>query len=200
MDLEKNNRAKLDKRKGIFFQVCLVIVLSIVLISFERTRGGLNVNEYEAGIKEQLAEIMISGTGSEQPKSSKTTETKDSEIEIKNITEEQEVTDDNKIFVIVKNMPGFQGKGQDGFRAWIAKNLRYPELAAEKGISGRVYVKFVVERDGSVSNVSLVKGIDPALDKEAVRVIKASPRWTPGMQKNKAVRVLFTFPVIFELP
>ena len=200
MDLEKNDRAKLDKRKGIFFQVGLVIALSIVIISFEWTRGGLNINEYKAGIKKQLAEIMIPVTGSEQPKSTEITETKDSETEIDKYTEKQEVTDYDKIFVIVKTMPDFQGKGQDGFRDWIAKNLQYPKLAADKGISGRVYVKFVVERDGSVSNVTLVRSVDPALDKEAVRVIKASPKWTPGMQKNKPVRVLFTFSVIFDLP
>ena len=81
----------------------------------------------------------------------------------------------------------------------FAKQLIYPEIAAENGIQGRVFVSFVVEPDGSVSNVRVVRGVDPALDREAIRVVKSSPRWTPGRQRGRPVRVTFTFPIIFVL-
>ncbi len=105
--------------------------------------------------------------------------------------------DSGEVFFIVEEMPGFQGKGQNGFRIYLAQNLKYPEIAAENGIAGKVYVKFIVEADGSVSNVKLVRGVDPALDAEAIRVVKSSPTWTPGKQGGKKVRVSFTFPINF---
>ena len=122
----------------------------------------------------------------------------DSEVEIMDFVEEEE-EEEAQIFFIVEDMPGFMGKGQDGFRQWIGQNLRYPEIAAENGISGRVFVQFVVEPNGSVTNVKVVRGVDPALDAEAVRVVKSSPKWTPGKQRGKAVRVSFTFPINFVL-
>ncbi len=103
------------------------------------------------------------------------------------------------IFYNVQNMPSFQGKGQDGFRKWISRQLIYPEVAAENGISGTVYVSFVIEADGSVSNVAIVRGVDSALDAEAIRVIQLSPKWEPGMQRDVAVRVAFVFPIKFKL-
>jgi protein TonB len=111
---------------------------------------------------------------------------------------EQDMAED-EIFVIVEDMPGFGGGDSNKFREFISKNLRYPEIAAENGIQGRVFVAFVVEADGRVSNVRVVRGVDPALDREAVRVVETSPKWKPGMQRGKPVRVSFTFPIIFVL-
>jgi protein TonB len=96
-------------------------------------------------------------------------------------------------------MPGFGGGDSNKFREYIARNLKYPEVAAENGIQGRVFVQFVVEPDGRVSNVKVVRGVDPALDREAVRVVESSPPWKPGKQRGKPVRVSFTFPIIFVL-
>ncbi len=110
-----------------------------------------------------------------------------------------EANDDAEVFFIVEEMPDFKGKGPDGFREYLGKNLNYPKIAAENGISGRVFVRFIVEEDGSVSNVTVVKGVDPALDAEAVRVIKNSPNWKPGKQRGQKVRVSFTFPINFAL-
>ncbi|MFC2115741.1 energy transducer TonB, partial [Bacteroidota bacterium] len=112
--------------------------------------------------------------------------------------EEEEVAEE-LIFFIVEDMPSFQGKGQEGFRSWIAKNLRYPEIAAENGISGKVYVQFAVNSKGQVVDAVVVRGVDPALDKEAVRVVMSSPKWAPGKQRGKAVKVQFTFPINFVL-
>ena len=96
-------------------------------------------------------------------------------------------------------MPKFQGGGKEKFREWIAKNLQYPPIAAENGISGRVFVQFAVNAQGEVVDVKVVRGVDPALDKEAVRVVKSSPRWTPGKQRGRPVKVQFTFPIVFVL-
>lgn len=107
-----------------------------------------------------------------------------------------------EVFVVVENMPKFMddnSKSHDKFRSFIAENLVYPEIALENGIQGRVFVSFIVEADGSVSNVKIVRGVDPSLDREAVRVIESSPRWEPGTQKGTKVRVSFTFPISFSL-
>ncbi len=126
----------------------------------------------------------------------------DSEIEIMEYSEfkgEEEEEEETEIFYIVEDMPGFRGEGLDGFRKYISQNLKYPEIATENGICGRVFVQFVVEPNGSVSNVNVIRGIDPALNAEAVRVVKSSPKWTPGKQRGKPVRVSFTFPINFKL-
>ena len=113
----------------------------------------------------------------------------------------EEVTpvEEEPVFFIVEEMPSFQGKGEDGFRQYIAKNLRYPEIAAENGISGRVYVQFAVNSKGQVVDAVVVRGIDPALDQEALRVVTSSPRWEPGRQRGTPVKVQFTFPINFIL-
>jgi protein TonB len=120
------------------------------------------------------------------------------EIEIVEFEEEEEVAEE-EVFFIVEDMPSFQGKGQEGFRSWIAKNLKYPEIAAENGISGKVYVQFAVNSKGEVVDAVVVRGVDPALNKEASRVVMASPKWAPGKQRGKAVKVQFTFPINFVL-
>lgn len=106
---------------------------------------------------------------------------------------------DGPIFFIVEEMPDFRGGGPDGFREYIGENLKYPEEAAKNEISGRVFIQFVVEADGSVSNVKVVRGADPHLDAEAMRVVKSSPIWKPGKQRGQNVRVSFTFPINFVL-
>lgn len=102
----------------------------------------------------------------------------------------------NKIFELVEQQPQFPGGSVNG---WLADHIKYPVVAAENGISGRVVVQFVVERDGSVSQVRVVRGVDPSLDKEAQRVISSMPKWIPGKQNGQAVRSRFTVPVTFRL-
>jgi len=107
--------------------------------------------------------------------------------------------EEEPIFFIVEEMPAFQGKGVDGFREYIAKNLNYPDSAGNNGISGKVFIRFIVEPDGSVNDVIILRGVDPNLDEEALRVVKSSPKWTPGKQRGKLVRVAYTFPINFVL-
>lgn len=109
---------------------------------------------------------------------------------------EEEVTDE--IFVVVENQPEFPG-GTTAMMKFLNDNIKYPVIAQENGIQGRVICNFVVERDGSITDVQVVRGVDPSLDKEAIRVIQQMPKWKPGSQRGKPVRVRFTLPVLFRL-
>jgi len=105
----------------------------------------------------------------------------------------------DQVFLVVEDMPSFGNGEQDDFRTWVASNMQYPKEEAEKGIQGRVYLQFIVEKDGSISNVKVARSADPVLDKEAIRIVKSSPKWNPGMQRGVPVRVQYTFPIIFSL-
>jgi protein TonB len=104
----------------------------------------------------------------------------------------------DEIFVVVEDPASFPG-GEVAMMQWLNNNIRYPVIAQENGIQGRVITSFVVERDGSITDVQVMRGVDPSLDREAVRVIGQMPRWNPGKQRGQAVRVRFTLPVVFRL-
>jgi periplasmic protein TonB len=106
-------------------------------------------------------------------------------------------TSSDNAFMIVETMPLFRGGGIDKFRDWVQKRTNYPLLAIEKNIKGKVVLTFVVETDGSVSNVTVVQGVDPLIDIEAVKAIESSPKWTPGFQRGKPVRVRYVIPLNF---
>lgn len=226
MVTKKTEKADLEKKKGVFTQIGLVIVLAVILIAFEWTSRPNTANTLGELSDMDLTEEIIPITRQQEvkppppPTPPKVTEVlniveddveiedeliiEDAEadqqmqIEIMEFAEEEEVAEE-EVFFIVEDMPSFQGKGQEGFREWIAQNLRYPEIAAENGISGRVYVQFAVNSKGEVVDAVVVRGVDPALDKEAVRVVMSSPKWEPGKQRGKPVKVQFTFPINFVL-
>jgi protein TonB len=106
--------------------------------------------------------------------------------------------EENKVFDVVEQMPSFPG-GQGALMNYLNSNIKYPVIAEENGIQGRVVVQFVVGKDGSISNVHVVKSVDPSLDKEAVRVVKNMPKWIPGKQNGQSVTVRYTLPVTFRL-
>lgn len=124
---------------------------------------------------------LCAGAQNEESKSSKTTNAKQV-----------------KVFDVVEQMPQFNG-GQEALMLYLSNNIKYPESAETSGIQGRVISTFVVECDGSISNVEVVKSIDPSLDKEAIRVISTMPNWIPGKQNGSAVRVKYTLPITFRL-
>ena len=101
-------------------------------------------------------------------------------------------------FIRVEVMPSFRGGDIGKFRDWVGMRTNYPQAAANKNIGGTVFLTFIVEKDGSVSNVTVIKGVDPLLDEEAVRAISASPKWTPGLQRGQPVRVRFSIPLKFK--
>ncbi len=114
------------------------------------------------------------------------------------IADEKPKEEETKVFDVVEQMPEFPG-GQAALLKWISDNIKYPAIAEENGIQGRVVCTFVLERDGSVTDVQVARSIDPSLDKEAVRVLKKMPKWIPGKQNGSAVRVKYTVPVTFRL-
>ena len=123
-------------------------------------------------------------------------------VEIMAYVEEvkEEVVEEEAIpFQLVEEKPSFNGGDANEFSKWVNSKLQYPEIAKENGVQGRVTLQFTVNPDGSVSNVKVLRGVDSSLDKEAVRVVSMSPKWKPGKQRDRAVKVTYTFPVIFQL-
>ena len=132
-----------------------------------------------------------------------TVEGNDETAEVKHVEEkiaepEPVKEEETKVFDVVEQMPSFPG-GDKALFEYLSKNIKYPVVAEENGIQGRVIVTFVVERDGSITDVRVVKSVDPSLDKEAQRVVKSMPRWIPGKQNGSSVRVKYTVPVAFKL-
>ena len=227
MEIKKSTKADLEKSKGIFLQIGLVLVLALILLAFEwRTRPssdkGLNLTSETSY---EVEEMQI--TRREEPKPQPIQQQKVAEI--LNIVEDDVNIDDQfdfnveanaetefkftgfaddvqeefveeQTFYIVEDMPLFNGGDPaTQFRKYIQENLKYPQIAAENGISGRVIVQFVVDSRGKVTDAVVVAPVDPALDKEALRVVLSSPAWTPGKQRGKPVKVFYTFPIMFVL-
>ena len=114
------------------------------------------------------------------------------------VVDEKPKEEETKVFDVVEQMPSFPG-GDAELMKFLSTHIKYPVVAEENGIQGRVIATFVVERDGSISDVKVVKSVDPSLDKEAIRVLKSMPKWIPGKQNGSAVRVKYTVPVTFRL-
>lgn len=119
-------------------------------------------------------------------------------LKAKEVIAQEVPKEEEKVFDVVEQMPSFPG-GQGALFEYLSKNIKYPVVAEENGVQGRVIVTFVVERDGSITDVKVVKAVDPSLDKEAARVVRSMPHWIPGKQNGSAVRVKFTVPVTFTL-
>jgi periplasmic protein TonB len=216
MKPKKNPEISLEKKKGLFFQIGLVITLVIVLGAFEwksyekveYNLGQLNLDDMEEEIipitkqevkpppppppPPEVIEIVEDDVEIEDEIEIEDTES-DEDVEI-----EIEEEDDEEFFMVVENMPEFPG-GDLGLMKYIQKNVKYPAIAKEYNITGKVYVSFIVDRSGSVTNVKIVRGVDKNLDAEAMRVVKSLPKYKPGKQRGKSVRVMFTIPINFTL-
>lgn len=228
MELKKSKKADLERRKGLFLEVGLVVTLSIILVAFEWTKGEKKGDDSDVVQEIQFEDEMMQITRREepkpepkpeQPKIAEVLDIVDDDVQIEDdfdfdmeatdnteydftsmIGDDSEDIQEEEVFYIVEDMPTFNGgEPATEFRKYIAQNLRYPEIAAENGISGRVIVQFAVNKVGTVVDAVVVRSVDPALDKEAIRVVMSSPKWTPGKQRGKAVKVLFTFPINFVL-
>ena len=223
MEIKKSPKADLENKKLIFRQIGLIIALAIVFFAFEYRSYDARVVNISQRAVEDIPEEIIPITDQTvkpppPPQVQQTTiltiveddiEVEDVEINVEvdqkvaievyvpPVREEEEVVE-QEIFTVVESMPEFPG-GQGKMLEFISQNIKYPPMARESGIQGRVFVNFVVEPDGSVSNVTVLRGIGGGCDEEAVRVVKTMPRWTPGRQRGKAVRVSFNLPVRFTL-
>lgn len=225
MEAKKTKEANLETNRPLFLQLGLVIVLAIVLIAFEWTTRPAKESSLEF-LDEDIGEEEMVQITRQQEQQPPPPPPPPQVIEVLNIVEddvelddqlelddmegdqdlefdfmpvEEEEAGEEEVFIIVEDMPKFKGGDQNAFRTWIQQNLRYPEIAAENGISGRVFVQFAVNSKGMVVDAKVIRGVDPALDKEALRVVNSSPKWEPGKQRGKPVKVQFTFPIVFVL-
>ena len=228
MEIKKSEKANLENKKLLFVEIGLIISLLIVYIAFEWTSKETNMSILEDNT-EILVEEEIISTNMETPPPppaapkipvlSDQIDIVDDEIELEDdmfmnleddaslgveimdyVEVEEEVVEEEAIpFQLVEEKPSFQGGDANQFSKWVNSRLVYPEIAKENGVQGRVTLQFTVEKDGTVTKVKVLRGVDPSLDKEAVRVVSMSPKWKPGKQRDRAVPVTYTFPVIFQL-
>tara|TARA_B100000965_G_scaffold254698_1_gene214448 strand:- start:39 stop:689 length:651 start_codon:yes stop_codon:yes gene_type:complete len=215
MQPKKNPKVSLENKKGMFFQIGLAVTLLAILIAFEwKSYDKTNYNLGDLNL-DDMEEEIIPITRQEvkppppPPPPPEIIEIVEDEVEIENEveieeteTDEEEMIeieeDDEEFFMVVENMPEFPG-GDLGLMKFIQKNVRYPAIAKEYNITGKVYVSFIVDKKGNVTNVKIVRGVDKNLDAEAVRVVSSLPKYKPGKQRGKAVRVMFTIPINFTL-
>lgn len=229
MEAKKNSRASLENKRTLFFEIGLIAALAVVLTSFEWNSATKEVASISAGGISLIDDETVPITQQETPPPPETIKepviTEDLQIvenDVKIDTqflspddntepikivpyvepsnkEEEEEVEEFIPFSIVEDKPAFRGGDANTFTKWVYDNIVYPELAIENGIQGRVTVQFTIDKDGSVKDVHVLRGADSTLDKEAVRVISKSPKWSPGKQRGKAVKVKYTFPIIFKL-
>lgn len=227
MELKKSPKADLESKKNVFFMVGLVVALGITLLAFEWTTkpskadslGSMNALDVEEEIIPITREQEIKPPPPPPPpKVVEILNIVDDDVDIEDelhidteaddktlitvapviSTKPEEEEEEAQVFFIVEDMPEFPG-GEMALRTYIANAIKYPVIAQENGIQGKVYVTFVVGKDGSVSNASIARGVDPSLDKEALRVVNTLPKWKPGKQRGKPVNVSYTVPINFVL-
>ncbi|HOO83449.1 MAG TPA: energy transducer TonB [Prolixibacteraceae bacterium] len=226
MELKKTPKADLENKRNIFVQLGLVISLGIVFTAFNindsvksaDTLGELTVQAIEDEVIPitrqetppppppppppkvvEILTIIDDDVELDEEFEFESTEADDATIiDAVPVITEEEPEEDTEVFVIVEDMPEFPG-GELALRQWISNNVKYPVIAAENGVQGKVYVTFVVDRDGSVTNARIARGVDPSLDQEALRVVNNLPKWKPGKQRGKPVRVSYTVPINFQL-
>ena len=227
MEVKKSPKADLEGKKTTNLLIGAIMTLAILFIGFEWSERDKKVTT-DTGIAEvEFEEEIIPITEQEQPqqappppeapKAEEVIEIMDNDSKVEESTiqasddtqaavevkytpvevEEEEV-DEQQIFTIVEEQPEFPGGMAECYK-WIGKNLNYPTISAENGVQGRVTVNFVVNADGSIVDVKVIRGVDPYLDKEAIRVVSKMPKWKPGKQRGKAVRCSFNLPVRFKL-
>ena len=228
MEVKKSEKASLENKRLLFVEIGFVVALLAVLAAFEwsskeKADSGLLAENTEI-IEEEMIPITQE-TPPPPPEMAKIPILSDQidiidddikvndniinleddsslGVEIQDYVEEvhEEVVEEETIpFQLVEEKPKVQGGDANDFTKWVNQRLVYPEVAKENGVQGRVMLQFTVGTDGSVSGVKVLRGVDPSLDKEAVRVVSMSPKWTPGKQRDRKVKVTYTFPVIFQL-
>lgn len=228
MELKKSPKADLENKGNTFWLIGLVLALGISLVAFEWTTKPSKADDLGQIQTQEVEEEIIPITREQEikppppPPPPKVVEVLniveddveiDDELEIEDSeaddetvidvapvieTQEEEEEEEAQVFYIVEDMPEFPG-GDLALRKYIANAIKYPVIAQENGIQGKVYVTFVVGKDGRVTNAQIARGVDPSLDKEALRVVNSLPKWKAGMQRGKPVNVSYTVPISFVL-
>ena len=227
MEVKKSPKADLENKKTTNLLIGAIMVLSVLFIGFEWSERDKKVTTDSGIVDVVFEEEIIPITEQEQPKQAppppeapkveevleimdNDSKVEESTIQASDDTQaavevkytpvevEEEEVEEQQIFQVVEEMPEFPG-GMGECMKFLAKNIKYPTIAQENGVQGRVIVQFVVNRDGSIVDPVVMRGVDPHLDKEALRVISLMPKWKPGKQRGKEVRVKYTVPVMFRL-
>lgn len=229
MEIKKTPKADLQNKRALFTEIGLVIVLAVIFLAFEwsskdKVESDI-LNQKTVAVEEQIIPITNEQPQMPQkmpdiPTLSDVIDIVDDDIKVsddmfldlednKNLgvaimdyvaEVEEEVVEEEAIpFALVEEKPTFMGGDANTFTKWVNGKLVYPEIAKENGVQGRVTLQFTVNADGSVGNVIVLRGVDSSLDKEAVRIVSSSPKWKPGRQRERPVKVTYTFPVIFQL-
>ncbi len=225
MQIKKSPKADLNNKKGLFLEIGIILALLLTIGCFAYTQKERVVEIIETNltvIEEEITDITTQDQKPPEPPKKVEMQvlsdvlnvvTNDTKIEtefdftefsddieiVQNIEVVEEVVEDDAPFIIAEEMPKFQGGDLMKFRSWVQGKLKYPVIAQENGIQGKVTLTFVIERDGSLTNIQVLQSPDRALADEAVRVLQSSPKWTPGKQRNSPVRVRYTLPVDFRI-
>ena len=229
MEIKKTEKASMENKRFLFTEIGMVIALLIVWGAFSSTSREKKVATLEADQTVVEVEDMVPITEETPPPPEaapkipilsdqidivddniKVDDSMFQNIEdsnegfeimdyIESAPEEETIEEEAIPFQLVEEKPSFNGGDANEFSKWVNSRLVYPEIAKENGVQGRVTLQFTVNADGTVSNVKVLRGVDSSLDKEAVRVVSSSPKWKPGKQRDRAVKVTYTFPVIFQL-
>lgn len=222
MELKKNPEVDVNKKSGMYFMIGAVVALSVLLLSFEWKVYEVELTQLGTLVLDTEEDELIPITQQELPpppppppqttiieiveddeeieeelEIEDTDADEDDVVEIVEIEEEEEAAEE-EIFTIVETQPSFPG-GEAKLYAYLGNNMKYPPIARDNNIQGRVYVSFVVEKNGSITDVKVLRGIGGGCDEEAIRVVKSMPGWSPGKQRGKSVRVRFNLPIVFKL-
>ncbi|WKN44329.1 energy transducer TonB [Tunicatimonas pelagia] len=218
MKTKKTKQADLERRRSYHFTIGLILSVSVVVVAFEWRSpiGVIELPERPEIIDEVLPPIKSTVQEPPKPKVQPVIIPVADEEDIEDVIDivldvdisdptpdftkmdEPEVEETDEIHIVVEEKPSFPG-GEKAFYQYVASKMKYPKLAVRQGIDGRVFVQFVVNRDGSLTDIQVIKGIGGGCDEEAVRVLGSAPRWNPGKQRGKPVRVRMALPIIFQL-
>ena len=225
MEIKKSPKADLQNKRGLLLEIGLAVALAIVIGAFAWTPKEHRIEQVDlnyAIVEEEITEITRQDQKPPEPpkkvevkviadllqvvtndtkiETSMTFDEFDEDAEVFQEVEvvEEEIVDDEP-FLIVETMPTFQGGDLNTFRNWVQSNVRFPQIALENGIQGTVVLSFVIEKDGSLTNIQVLRTPDRSQSEEATRVLQKSPKWTPGKQRNQVVRVKYNLPVVFRV-
>ena len=226
MEIKKSKEANIERHRGTWLLMGFVVTLSFLFVSFEWAERD-KVIDTSALIRDNyLEEVLLPVTFPEEKPTPPPPQKPIAEvieiIDDKNNSEETPIASleandkpvdigtyippaieedkplEAEVFVIAETMPSFPG-GQNALMSFMKQNIKYPTVPQEQGVEGRVIIQFIVDKDGTITDPVIARGVDPYLDKEAMRVIKAMPKWNPGKQRGTPVRVKYTVPVLFKL-
>ena len=225
MEIKKSPKADLQNKRGLLLEIGLIVALALVIAAFAYTPKEHRIEQVDLNygpVDEQIVEITRQDLKPPEPPKKVevkviadllqvvTNETKiatdinfaefdeDTEV-LQQVEVKEEIIEDDQPFLTAETMPSFQGGDLNTFRKWVQDNVRFPQIALENGISGRVVLSFVIEKDGRLTNIQVLMTPDRSLSEEAIRVLSKSPKWSPGKQRNQVVRIKYTLPVDFRM-